>query len=196
MPYYNKQTHTAYFTSPSQILKFINVHCTHKVDELSGRCSLAGVRFTDVDGKWHSYNSPSKLFTALRDVFKLPVDVMKSRRRGLSFLIRMDDSFEYKEEEVHTNKQITEDLKNAPSLTESLISLDVDQGAEETHETVKQEDTTSDTVAPDWDYVASIKNNKYGKKELETYAKDKFDVELDCRRSLVNMIGDFKTATK
>ncbi|CAH9011347.1 conserved hypothetical protein [Vibrio phage 249E41-1] len=45
----------------------------------------------------------------------------------------------------------------------------------------------------DWDWVSTLKNKKYDKQELDSYASDKFDIKLNQRNTLDNMIADFKS---
>ena len=45
----------------------------------------------------------------------------------------------------------------------------------------------------DWEWISTLKNNTPSKKELDKYAKDKFNIDLNRRMTLENMVADFKT---
>jgi hypothetical protein len=45
---------------------------------------------------------------------------------------------------------------------------------------------------PDWDWIATLTNSSPSKKSLDEYAEKEFDVSLNRRNTLDNMIADFK----
>ena len=45
----------------------------------------------------------------------------------------------------------------------------------------------------DWEWISTLKNNTPSKKELDKYAKDKFNTDLNRRMTLENMVADLKT---
>lgn len=45
----------------------------------------------------------------------------------------------------------------------------------------------------DWEWISTLKNNTPSKKELDKYAKDKFNIDLNRRMTLENMVADLKT---
>lgn len=47
---------------------------------------------------------------------------------------------------------------------------------------------------PDWEWISTLKNNKTDKVKLDAYA-EKFNVKLNQRSTLSNMISDFKDKT-
>ena len=67
-----------------------------------------------------------------------------------------------------------------------LLSLDVDNTEGEWVATV------SDTPAVDWDMLNSLENKKYDKIKLDEYAEKGFNIKLNQRNTLANMIEDFK----
>jgi len=45
----------------------------------------------------------------------------------------------------------------------------------------------------DWEWISTLKNNTPSKKELDKYAKEKFNIDLNRRMTLENMVADLKT---
>lgn len=58
----------------------------------------------------------------------------------------------------------------------------------------ESDEAVSETIPEvDWGWVSTLKNNTPSKKELDKYAKEKFNLDLNRRMTLENMIVDFKT---
>lgn len=195
MKFYDQLTKTAVFTSVRELLHGINCMSTRKVDEHSGHLTLRGLRITDLEGVTVAYTNPIEIFEGLKDDFGLPVDVSGCIRRGRVFRIKMTEHPSLEEKEMQQKHSVVEDV----SPTEPLIQLSEDTSeelVEEIVEDVSKEILPETTSVIDWEYVDSLKNTKYGKQDLETYAREKHDVELDCRRSLANMKKDLKEAVE
>lgn len=45
----------------------------------------------------------------------------------------------------------------------------------------------------DWEWISTLKNNTPSKKELDKYAKEKLNIDLNRRMTLENMVADLKT---
>lgn len=189
MKFYDQLTKTAVFTSVRELLHGINSMSTRKVDEHSGHLTLRGLRITDEEGVTLAYTNPIEIFKGLKDDFGLPVDIAGCIRRGRVFRIKMTEHPTITECSMQV-KTVVEDV----SPVEPLIQLSEDT-AEEVVEVV-EETLPEATSGIDWEYVDSLKNTKYGKQDLEVYARDKHEVELDCRRSLSNMKKDLKEAVE
>lgn len=191
MKFYDQLTKTAVFTSVRELLHGINCMSTRKVDEHSGHLTLRGLRITDLEGVTVAYTNPIEIFEGLKDDFGLPVDVSGCIRRGRVFRIKMTEHPSLEEKDMQQKQIVTEDVSPA----EPLIQLSEDTPEELVGE-VSEETLPEATSVIDWGYVDSLKNTKYGKQDLETYAREKHNVELDCRRSLANMKKDLKEAVE
>jgi hypothetical protein len=49
------------------------------------------------------------------------------------------------------------------------------------------------TEEVDWEWINTLENKKYDKVKLDEYAAEKFDIKLNQRNTIENMIIDFKT---
>ena len=197
MKFYDQLTKTAVFTSVRELLHGINSMSTRKVDEHSGHLTLRGLRITDEEGVTLAYTNPIEIFKGLKEDFGLPVDIAGCIRRGRVFRIKMTEHPTITECGMQVKAVVLEPEKEVVEMVESEIKEPLIQLNEDvTEEVVSEETVTGITSGIDWEYVDSLKNTKYGKQDLEAYARDKHQVELDCRRSLSNMKKDLKEAVE
>ena len=56
---------------------------------------------------------------------------------------------------------------------------------------IVETEVTNETETPDLEWVSTLKNNKEDKAKLDVYA-EKFNVKLNQRNTLKNMVSDFK----
>jgi hypothetical protein len=78
-------------------------------------------------------------------------------------------------------------VQNADVQEEApLISLDVED------EEVTEEESTE--KQPDWDWINSLGDDSDSKKELDAYAEEEFSIKLSRRKTMENMLIDFKAA--
>lgn len=59
-------------------------------------------------------------------------------------------------------------------------------------ELVEPEKVVEESTSPDWEWISTLNNNKKDKNTLDVYA-EKFDVRLNQRNTLKNMVSDFKS---
>jgi len=87
------------------------------------------------------------------------------------------------------------------TVSESFVEVKEEVVQETPVETtgVVQEDSVvtleevQDKPDVDWEWISTLKNNTPSKKELDKYAKDKFNIDLNRRMTLENMVADLKT---
>ncbi|AUR86332.1 hypothetical protein NVP1084O_125 [Vibrio phage 1.084.O._10N.261.49.F5] len=79
------------------------------------------------------------------------------------------------------------------SIKDSVIDI---TSVVEDLEAEEEEVTNEDSKQPDWDWIGTLKNKKYDKVELDNYAMKEFNIKLNQRNTLENMIADFKGQIK
>ena len=101
----------------------------------------------------------------------------------------------------------TEGVKAAPEKVEVPVKADKEEVVTDVEPTPVQEDVqdiepivpeevipvTEVGVDVDWEWVDGLKNTKYDKIELDNYAETKFEIKLNRKNTMANMILDFKS---
>ena len=118
--------------------------------------------------------TPDTMLTVLRQLGANVSDVSYKDDKWLKGEIVSDSSVEVVKEEV---------VKETPVEGTEVI--------EENEGIVLEE--VQDKPDVDWEWIATLKNNTPSKKELDKYAKEKFNIDLNRRMTLENMVADLKT---
>lgn len=184
MKFYDTLTKTAVFTSVRELLYGINCMSKRKVDEHSGHLTLRGLRFNDVDGNVLSYTNPIEIFHGLKSDFGIPVDISGCIRRGKVFRIKMTSPPELEYADMQTK-----DVSTSSQTESSLISLDEEVIV---NTEILGNDAGEESIDIPWDWINSLENKKYDKIKLDEFASEKFNIKLNQKNTLQNMILDFK----
>ncbi|CAM0038941.1 hypothetical protein VPHK460_0018 [Vibrio phage K460] len=157
----------------------------HEEINLNASISQPSFYFVTTDKVVHRATGTKMLAQVLNGLFGNYYSVEDSttvtRQRGtLAYALQEQEKVETpvqeEKEEVVPEPEVKEVVEDSPSL----ISLDV------------EEDVTEDSKEPDWAWIESLENTKDDRLELDQYAEDEFSVKLSRRKTLENMIIDFK----
>lgn len=94
----------------------------------------------------------------------------------------------YKDNKWMTGDSSVEEVKEDVVVETPVEYAEV---IEEDHVVTSEE--VQDKPDVDWEWISTLKNNTPSKKELDKYAKDKFNIDLNRRMTLENMVADLKT---
>jgi len=117
------------------------------------------------------FHNSKDFLVSLNKRFGLNYDEVRSQRRGQKFTLIWWE--EDKEQVVNKSEESSEVV-----IEESIIGT--------------EPEAASEAPDVDWEWVESLENKKYDKEKLDKYAEDKFNISLNRRNTLENMIIDFK----
>lgn len=124
----------------------------------------------------------SKFFTKTPDTM---LTVLRQLGADVSGVVYKDD------------KWVTSDVVSNSSVEEVKENVVVETPVEYTEVVEENEgivlEEVKDKPDVDWEWISTLKNNTPSKKELDKYAKDKFNIDLNRRMTLENMVADLKT---
>ena len=152
--------------------------------------SLALSRFSilDTDGKFYPIRRLSTLIELVNTMASKPFLCPKrssASGRAIYKIWVLDDKEEIKTKEVLVEDavQVEEDF-NIEDMMQQVNDLTVDSEFDEVE--------VSDKVQPDWEWIGTLENKKYDKEKLDVYAEENFNIQLNKRNTLENMVKDFK----
>lgn len=140
---------------------------------------LAPFCFADSDGNFHRCPTFTHFLNTINASFNGNFCIKSSRLIGQ--MIMLVETDEVKIIEGVTSK-----------VVEGAFNKPVEE-KEEFIESPKEEKPVIDKPTDvDWDMINNLKDNKYGKIELDEYAENNFGIKLNRRNTLENMIKDLK----
>lgn len=180
-----------YFLNRFQFWKYLEPKCNGLNLNSTLRLPLGYVELED--GTSFSNSSVRELVECINREFKLCYDPVTSCRVGNGVTLFWEDGKEQKDIQDIIADVIVEEPEQVVEQEEGVFEGDSASDKEEaivaTPETVSEEDTKE----VDWGWIETLENTKEDKLALDEYAKD-FNIELSRRKTLENMIIDFKEA--
>lgn len=120
----------------------------------------------------------SKFFTKTPDTM---LTVLRQLGADVSGVVYKDD------------KWVTSDSSVEAVKEEVVVETPVEYTEVVEENSVVTPEEVQDKPDVDWEWISTLKNNTPSKKELDKYAKDKFNIDLNRRMTLENMVADLKT---
>lgn len=91
------------------------------------------------------------------------------------------------------DKWVTSDFSVEEVKEDVVVETPVEYTEVIEYDSVVTPEEVKDKPDVDWGWISTLKNNTPSKKELDKYAKDKFNIDLNRRMTLENMVADLKT---
>lgn len=190
------ELNSKYFINRYQLWVFLQPYCNGIDFNGTLRQRLGCIKMEDSDEVVFTHGS-SDFFGKLNDKFNLKIDTKLSHfHKDRSTIFWEGDSIKKTSEEI-----VQDVVVNTPEIVHKQV-VEQEEEVSESDSTPKEEETVVDVSeyvskgsvkSVDWEWVESLENNKEDKLALDEYAQE-FNVELSRRKTLENMIIDFKEA--